>query len=296
MEARDFLVRFSRDDSEVVLVYFLLLVVRKEESVAHSYVAFIDEAGDQGFNFKPFPDRASSEWFVLSALVVKASEAHRVLLFWKELTKSIEAGKRQIHFTKLNHEERVAIIHKLAKSPHCTAISICINKAGLTMPHTLSMKGERRLYFWTSRLLLERISWYVRDSRSWGAPRIPAKLVFSSCKNLKYAKLKDYLMRLKTTVDGVNIAWDFLDCDKIQIRNHRELLGLRMADVVASGIAAGLELSPYGFCESRFAKTLKPIVYKRTLSYTKYGLKFIPSIPAVVTAMDNRYKWIDRYK
>jgi len=36
-----------------------------------SFIAFIDEAGDEGFKFKDWPERASSEWFVLAACIVR---------------------------------------------------------------------------------------------------------------------------------------------------------------------------------------------------------------------------------
>ena len=43
--------------------------------MARTFVAFIDEAGDEGFFIVPRPDKKSSEWFLMSAVVVPSDKA-----------------------------------------------------------------------------------------------------------------------------------------------------------------------------------------------------------------------------
>jgi hypothetical protein len=43
-----------------------------------SFVAYIDESGDEGFNFAEFPEIKSSEWFVLSAVVIRGHRLGQV--------------------------------------------------------------------------------------------------------------------------------------------------------------------------------------------------------------------------
>jgi hypothetical protein len=42
--------------------------------MARTFAAFIDEAGDDGFFIVPRPDKKSSEWFIMSAVVVPADK------------------------------------------------------------------------------------------------------------------------------------------------------------------------------------------------------------------------------
>ena len=161
----------------------------------HSYHAYIDESGDDGFVFKEWPERASSEWFVVSACVVRASrhsEASAVL----HATIDPFESSHKIHFAKLHHEQRVAIIHGLARTPMRT-ICICFNKRALgTAGHTLIGDG-RILYFYATRYLIERISWLARENANVSPGDGRWKLHFSKCGGLSYPDVSAYFARLR---------------------------------------------------------------------------------------------------
>lgn len=264
--------------------------------MGHGFLVYIDESGDEGFRFVEDRAHSSSEWFVLSALVIKTSAARSVIALWRELTDKLESRANPIHFTELNHDQCVALIHKLSISKNCWVVSICVNKRSIDRPHTLSRRGERRLYFYATRLLLERVSWLARSETAFWEPLHPAKLIFSHCRRLSYGRLQVYLTHLQSLGTGTTIDWPYLNCAGLAVKQHRQLLGLRMADAVASGIRRGLELSRYGLCEPRFAVILKSITYKSRLGkFLGYGLKFFPNVPAEEPARDNRYKWIKKY-
>ena len=38
--------------------------------MAHSFIAYIDESGDEGFSFAANPGQGSSHWFVISAAMI----------------------------------------------------------------------------------------------------------------------------------------------------------------------------------------------------------------------------------
>jgi hypothetical protein len=129
----------------------------------HSFHAYIDESGDDGFAFRPWPARGSSEWFVVSACVVRESKRAEASALLHASIDPVEAIRRApIHFAKLNHEQRVGIVHAIARVP-IRVISVCFNKMALPAGHTLA--GNRRLYFYAVRYLLERISWITRDNQ-----------------------------------------------------------------------------------------------------------------------------------
>lgn len=81
----------------------------------HSFHAFIDESGDEGFTFKEFPERASSEWFVISAVILRASQEAFAARQFSEILAPLEAKRKAIiHFRTLPHEVRLPIIDRLA--------------------------------------------------------------------------------------------------------------------------------------------------------------------------------------
>lgn len=70
----------------------------------YSYVAYIDEAGDDGLKaVKPLSHPGSSEWLILSAVVIKAENQSKVPQ-WTEAIKAEFRNhqKPDIHFTGLN--------------------------------------------------------------------------------------------------------------------------------------------------------------------------------------------------
>jgi hypothetical protein len=254
-----------------------------------SYVAYIDESGDEGFVFKPFPERASSQWFVLSALMIPSQMDVAEARVIHETIGPIEKNRGSpIHFHKLPHEQRVSICSAIGRS-NFISISICIDKTKL---NSSSFSSGYTLYFYATRYLIERISWLARDSFSpekGGDGR--AKIVFSNRSRMSYDDLRDYIDHLRTR-DDVKIHWPAIDTTLITTKAHKDLVSLRAVDCVASGIRFGLELSAYGFCEDRYARLLAPSVYKRRENARSSGLKFFPAPPEMEAERENRYSWV----
>lgn len=260
--------------------------------MTHSFHAYIDESGDDGFIFLDPPARASSQWFVLGALVLREKNQAPASRKLGALFGPIEEAKKSpVHFARLPHEQQSALCSGLAKLP-VRAVVIAIDKRSLKPGHTL--EGNRRLYSYCVRFLFERISWITRDEHVAGEGNGRCRLTFSHCKGLSYERLAGYIDHIKDM--PTQVAWDHLDTEKYNVKAHGESLWLRAADVMTSGIAKGLELSRYGLCEDRFARQMKPIVYERKGNYGSYGLKLFPSVPAVEVERDNRYEWLSLYK
>lgn len=74
--------------------------------MAFGYYAFIDESGDEGFAFRDPLDRGSSQWFVLSAIVVRASRRLAELRAFRDFIAENYKGKgwQSLHFRNLRHE------------------------------------------------------------------------------------------------------------------------------------------------------------------------------------------------
>jgi hypothetical protein len=258
-----------------------------------SFHAYIDESGDEGFAFRPWPDRGSSEWFVVAACVVRDEMHSEASAKLHAIIDPIEGGRNgtPIHFNKLNHDMRIGIAHQLAGVPMRT-IAVCFHKPALPNGHTLA--GNRRLYFYAVRYLIERISWLARENAPISSGDKRCRLNFSKCKNLAYDDLMRYLNKLK--LDKTQIDWNHLDTHMFKVAKHESSIWLRCADFVASAYAKGLEQNAFGLCEDRYARLLKPIAFRHRNTYWSYGLKVSPFVPAVERNKDNRYAWLSLFR
>ena len=224
--------------------------------MAYGYYAYIDEAGDQGFTFLDPPERASSQWFVLSAVVVRDTRRVSEMQAFSEYAKTIsDKHWSELHFRKMRHERRAATTMYLA-SRQIRIISICWNKREITeddRDHTLHFRT--RLYHYAVRYLVERISWLCRDTQPRPNP-MTCRLVFAKCKNLRYGIIRGYLQHLQNS--NTEIHWPAVDVENLIVKPSSEQLGLQMADAVASSIYRGLELSPHQRSEPTYVRHLRP--------------------------------------
>lgn len=255
--------------------------------MAPTFIVYVDESGDEGFNF----NGGSSEWFVLSAVVVRKSvepDAVKVLDRVRN-----ELGKKPdhaLHFRKLTHDQRVLYATRLAEERRFRALSVLVHKPSLRSPETFSSHGHR-LYFYTARYLIERISWLCRDS-SKDAGDGSAEIIFSNRSGMSYDDLKAYLDRLKERRDGVSIDWDVVRTEQVRALPHDQRRGLQIVDAVASSKWYGLNPNHHGFVEDRYARIIEPIVYRRKGGCRGYGMKFWPREAENGLASEARYEWV----
>ena len=256
-----------------------------------TFVAYIDESGDEGFSFLP----GCSEWFVLSAVVVRKTDDLKMV----ELTKAVkhELGKptsKALHFRDLGHEERVLFLHHIVAAKLRT-ISIVVHKPSLTSPEAFN--ESYRLYFYAVRLLCERISWYCRDNtmtRDQGSGEV--KLVFSNRSSMSYFDLRNYLSRLeRMSFEGLGdpqIFWSAIDTRQMETYTAGKRAGLQVADAIAGSFYYATEYSPLGLTEDCYARMLRPVVYRRQKSYLGYGLKFFPRVDDLLSKTEGRLDWV----
>ncbi len=243
----------------------------------HSYLAFIDESGDDGLeNFRtPGARGGSSHWLVLSACVLRQIHCVDAVAWRDEISlRLVDKKSRILHFSKLNHNQRVVAVQTIATKPLC-AISILAKKQ-IIPKGTYSSKNQ--LYFHMARYLLERISWLCRDLRK----RVPegdgrVAITFSRRGGMSYDAFREYLVGLRISNDpAVKIHWPVIDIDSVEAKDHSTSASLQLADVIASSFACAVEPNIYGNCELRYAEILKPITYQRKGNYLSHGLKMVP--------------------
>src|SRR5690349_7833636 len=95
----------------------------------HSFVAYIDESGDDGLKtFRSPGNGGSSTWLIISACVFRQSRSLEAVKWRDEITEKMpEKKSRILHFAELNHNQRVAASKIVATKP-LRAISVLAAK------------------------------------------------------------------------------------------------------------------------------------------------------------------------
>lgn len=235
---------------------------------------YIDESGDEGFKFDQ-PSKGSSRWFALSAVVTrKESDLETVKLVDRVRERLNKAPRSILHFRKMKHEHRLPYVDEIGGA-RIRTVSVLIHKPSIKEPEKFATQPHL-LYRYATRYLLERVSWLCRDHRRDPAHR--AKVLFSNRSCMSYDEIRGYLRRLRdrTNEFGVQIDWSVIDPEKIEAHTHDSLMGLQIADAVASSHYMACELSPQGFNEPRYAQMLSRVLYRHDRRAMGYGLKFWP--------------------
>jgi hypothetical protein len=131
-----------------------------------SFIAYVDESGDEGFVFKA-DGTGSSRWFVLSAAVIRQTNDLQMVSCLKAVRALLrKEPKTPLHFVELKHEQRVPYIRRVSELP-IRSVSVLVYKPLIAEPEKFQ-NTKYLLYRYATRLLLERISWLCRDQRRAG--------------------------------------------------------------------------------------------------------------------------------
>jgi hypothetical protein len=267
-------------------------------AIADPFTAYIDEAGDEGFFIVPRPDKKSSEWFLMSAVVVRADKTvmfdNALQEFRAIIAKNKEKSrnKRRVagfHFRDARHHDRLAFLRALRGWPFAV-ITVATHKPSVRKDSSLSQK-KHALFQYTAKLLVERISWYCSDHMKPG----PAKLVFAERGQLDRDRLVSYFRRLKTHGGNHSIRWKVIDPEAVEVVPASKFIGLQVADAAVSSVEQALELSWYSTTEHRYVKMWKSRYYRSGVTCSGYGMKAFPNWPKE-NPVDNRMHWLRHFK
>ena len=127
------------------------------------------------------------------------------------------------------------------------------------------------LYLWAVRLLLERVSWFIRDNG--GGPSI---VTFAHLTRFKSEKLHNYRGALENS--ETSIEWASFYGHPFRINSPEKVQLLQIADCSASALFNAVEADRYGIKETRYLEQLRPVIYRYgTSPVTSYGVKVFPS-------------------
>ena len=123
-----------------------------------TFVAFIDESGDEGFKFA----HGSSEWFVLSAVITHTAEELATVKLVDGVRDRINQlrqpehripDRKPLHFRDFGHDQRKFYAESISQS-NVRTITVMVNKRELANPE--KFVADSRLYKHAVRLLVER--------------------------------------------------------------------------------------------------------------------------------------------
>lgn len=225
---------------------------------------YIDESGDEGI------DTGGSRWFVLGALIVDSERDLQV----SEMVSRIKTrfGRDPwwtLHWSDIRkHEQKLYVCQEL-RSEQWTFSCVVVDKTHPLIMSAIGLRKKWHLYFYTTRLLLERLSWYARDHGGQIATPI-----FEYRSNMSYEALREYLAVLRGWATDARIEWDYLEWKEFKIRSKRNSRLLQAADSVCGAVNNALEYSDYGTTESRYITELRDGLYRRGSNLFSYGFKF----------------------
>ena len=252
-----------------------------------AYVAYIDESGDDGVaTVRPRDPKGATEWFVLSAVVVRA-EGQSEAVWVQNILRDIKLDRRgQLHFQPLDDWRKAIVCERIANLPlRCFVVmSHKLNMRGHHNPRAAKVSaGKTWFYWWMTRLLLERVTDYCerRSLRDYGPPRL-VHLEFSRRRGLRYPHFQSYLywLRMQSRADALflkrgDLKWSVVDpINEVAAYDHPDRAGLQISDAVAGAFYAAVSGdSP----NPQFACALKPrMTLDRHGNIFGYGLKLTP--------------------
>lgn len=240
--------------------------------MSHSFHAFIDESGDDGLaKFRqPGGEGGSSHWLVISALVIRTENLSSAIAHRDGIVKRTLTRKRHLHFADLDHGQKIVASQVLGTLP-VRLISVVASKKHLQRE---VYKDKNQLYFYLTRYLVERLSWFCRDTQP-ASGNGKASITFSRRGGMSYDDFRQYLTMLRAGESSVH--WPSIDIDSVDAKDHSRDAWLQLADIAASSFSAAIEPDRFGNTEARYASQLRPVTYKHNGSFMSYGIKMLPN-------------------
>ncbi|MFJ2432944.1 DUF3800 domain-containing protein [Streptomyces anulatus] len=225
--------------------------------------AYVDEAGVRSHS------KASSDHFVMSAVIVDDEDGQAAADFLAQLRRDLRRRPGDpLHWQNFNaHTDRLHAAQSLGRQEWATISSVVVCKRHLGGSSQLN---EDQAYLYTLRFLLERLSWYARDSSAM------LTYTLAHIVRMELAKLREYEANLRVGSD-CRIHWPALDPKGGRLDQPKRIELLQAADIAASATFAAFNPDKFGNVEPRYLEELSPRLYRRgCTAVTSYGLKMHP--------------------
>ena len=215
---------------------------------------YIDEAGDLGF-------QRGTQWFVLSAVVVNKQDEPHIRAKLAQIKTRLNVN--EIHLRKLpDFYKRAVVVQEISEE---SFTYMCVIADTNKLDYT-KIDSAATAYNYLCRMLLERVSWFLRDTKSVGDIVLSARGTSRDGELITY--IKDRLLTypnnqiVKTVFERITAkpagSWDLL----------------QLADICATTMFLTYEKNGWGFRTPCFTKVLSSHLYHYSGSVDRYGIKY----------------------
>ena len=239
--------------------------------------AYIDESGDEGIGGK------GTKWFVVTALIASQEEATALGYAYHRIKQRINLGADKVlHWSELSHPRKKAVVEELDNNDF-SICSVLVDTQHQDIINT-SLKLGGRLYFYTFRRLVERITWYCDDKG------YKVRIYAENKGGIKYEELNAYLNYIQSQPD-CEIRKDCILGVKPKAKTQSNLV--QLADCVCGAVYNAVE-HKYGVIEDSYLLIIKDKMYRRDGKVFGYGIKFMPYKSKLIPQLlSGTYKWLN---
>ena len=215
---------------------------------------YIDEAGDLGVC-------RGTQWFVLSAVIVDKADEPK--LRTKLFSIKSRLNVKDVHLRKITDFYKRGFIVKELNDEDFIYINII---ADTNKFDRAKISSSAVAYNFLCRMLLERASWFLRDTN-----RI-ADIVLSARGTSRDGELIEYIKEKLIPYEQNQIVKNVFD--KVCAKSASTWDMLQLADVCATTMFLSHEKSGWGFCTPCYSRVLKKHLYSYNNRWDSYGIKY----------------------
>ncbi len=232
---------------------------------------YIDESGDLGYG-------AGTRWFVLSAVIVDKEKEKSIRQRLNQIKSRIKVD--EIHLRKISDFYRRSYLVRELSDQEFIYINIVADTDKFDRTRSVS---PIIAYNYLCRLLLERVSWYLRDN-----DRI-ADVMLSARGTSRDGELIRYISDKLLPASDNQIAKGVFR--KISAKPANSWNLLQLADVCATTTFLAYEVKKcWGFRMPCYFMALKNHIYRYKGKLINYGIKYFPEeIRLEPEEMDSNY-------
>lgn len=215
---------------------------------------YIDEAGDLGVG-------RGTRWFVLSAVIVDKNDEPDIRVKMNAIKTRLNV--KAIHLRNISDYYRRAFIVREISDEKFTYVNIIAdtNKFDRT-----KIASSELAYNYLCRMLLERVSWFLRDTGR------TADVVLSARGTKRDGELIEYIKEKLIPYSGNQIVSSTLE--KITAKQAAQWDLLQLADVCATTMFLAYQENGWGFCTPCFSRVLSSHLYAHRGKIDSYGIKY----------------------
>ena len=236
---------------------------------------YIDEAGDLGVG-------KGTRWFVLSAIIVDKNDEPAIRTKLSAIKTRLNA--KEIHLRKISDYYRRAFIVQEISDEKFTYMNVI---ADTNKFDRSKISSTEVAYNYLCRMLLERVSWFLRDTGR------TADVVLSARGTKRDGELIEYIQNKLIPYSGNQIVSNTLE--KISAKQAAKWDLLQLADICATTMFLAYEENGWGFCTPCFSRVLQSHLYTYHGKIDSYGIKyFTPDMKPGVNELKNSWMCIKK--